>query len=175
MKYLLAFLVVATVTSGAGCQRPPATPKEVVSNQGLELTLEALGAPGPASNWILKATLRNNSAHLRFWVNGLIGSRSAVSLSLRDSAGRVDDSYMCKEDSGNAGHDYVVLRPDEELRSEVGPLECYFMLPGRYTVVAKYKDRGILRPAQPVGVTYFAGEVISNPVIVEVTKGTTED
>lgn len=177
---LIGYLLVGCCSGGSPSTRAPSEPEREadtvtgVSGPGylaLVVTQEADLGGAPA----VRLALQNNSEQL-LWVNHNLNiggegwPRTNVWLDITDDEG-VKHEASCRISYGAPlGPDYIVLTTRAEF-SAVKRLLCFQLKPGRYTIVAHYRDSRRRPERPPAGTFWFSGEIVSQPATVVVRLG----
>ena len=170
-------LLLVVGCSGQGAISPPAPAKRTPALGDaslLSLSIEnadslplKVGSP-----WKLRVALRRSSTSSRLWVNHRLAiepwshSKSDVSLDLKDENGNPPVFGCYLNPRVAEPWDYATMGPGDSI-SVVRTIPCPFRQKGRFSIVARYKDRREWFPA-PFGSTWFSGEIVSNRLDVDV-------
>jgi hypothetical protein len=153
-----------------------APPMAKATNPGL-LQFSVEGLAVPHARWpVLRVALRNLTWDQTLWVKYVLST----------SFGRHFQSDVWIEAEGNPPHDnvacshcgrrspeppleYVRLLPQAEI-SVVTSIYCSPLPPGQYRITAHYQDDGRDLVPPPAGSIWFAGELISETVDLDVPE-----
>jgi hypothetical protein len=143
----------------------------------LRLTVERVSPPAPTEKVALRFAFRNLSRQQSLWLKTSFRIHlptlpfTDMWLDISDEEGG-DILPNCRirgGPPGSEGRGYVHLAPGAETAA-VRVLECHDFPPGKFGIVAHYRDRNANPPPPPEGAAWFVGDLVSEPIEIEVTK-----
>ena len=154
--------------------RVPEPIEEVTDPRLLKLSIEGVELPATVEPGI-RVTLRNVTWDRTLWVKGSVGVQVAppiqsdVWLDVEGGPPRRTDRVCshCRGSSENPSLAYTRLTPQAEI-SIVTVIYCSPLAPGHYLVTGHYQDSRWQVAPPPRGAAWFAGELLSETVDLEV-------